>query len=100
MKEYEDEESPWDDMLKGTKSYKEILERVQKLLSDLQAIFRTFQRHRGRNLPQVLQGEEVTLPQEKESVPLGFEQETEKKGNPKKASQDKERPPQNKNTEA
>jgi hypothetical protein len=61
MKAYEHEESPWDDMFKGTKSYKEVLERVQTLSSDLQVSFRTFQKHRrsgsasstsrGRNYP-------------------------------------------------
>ena len=42
MKEYEHEESPWDHMFKGTKTYKEVLERVQTLSSDLQASFQTF----------------------------------------------------------
>jgi hypothetical protein len=69
MKAFEHEESPWDDMFKGTKSYKEVLERVQKLSSDLQASFRTFQRHRRSGLPQVLQGEEVTLPRSKKVFP-------------------------------
>jgi hypothetical protein len=46
MKSYEHEESPWDDMFKRTKTYKEVLERVQTLLSDLQAIFWTFGKHR------------------------------------------------------
>jgi hypothetical protein len=45
MKAYEHEESPWDNVLKGTKSYKEVLERVQTMLSDLQVIFWTFQKH-------------------------------------------------------
>jgi hypothetical protein len=47
-------------------------------------------------LPKVLQGEAITLPQEKENTPLGFEQEAQKKGNPEKVPQDIERPPQNK----
>jgi hypothetical protein len=42
MKSYEHEESPWDDVFKGTKSYKEVLERVQTMLSDLQVNFRPF----------------------------------------------------------
>jgi hypothetical protein len=46
MKSYEHEESPWDDMFKGTKNSKEVLERVQTLSSDLQASFRTFQKNR------------------------------------------------------
>jgi hypothetical protein len=62
MKAYEHEESPWDDMFKRTKSYKDVLERVQTMLSDLQVIFQTFQKHQWRVLPEVLQGEEITLP--------------------------------------
>jgi hypothetical protein len=62
MKAYEDEKSPWDNMFKGTKTYKEVLERVQTLPSDLQASFRTFQKHRQSGLPKVLQGEAITLP--------------------------------------
>ena len=114
MKSYEHEESPWDDVFKGTKSYKEVLERVHTLSSDLQVSFRTFQKNRQSGLPQVLQGEEITLPQEqesippgfkqepqkKENVPPGFEQEAQKKGNPEKALQDVERPPPSKKTKA
>jgi hypothetical protein len=76
MKAYEHEESPWDDVFKGTKPYKEVLERVQTLSSNIQVIFQTFQKHRCSGLPQVIQGEEITLPQEQESVPPGLEQES------------------------
>jgi hypothetical protein len=62
MKACEHEESPWDDVFKGTKCYKEVLERVQTMLSDLQVSFQTFQKHRQSVLPEVLQGEEITLP--------------------------------------
>jgi hypothetical protein len=62
MKAYEHEESPWDEMFKGTKTYEEVLERVQTLSSDLQASFQTFQKHRQSGLPKVLQGEAITLP--------------------------------------
>jgi hypothetical protein len=55
MKAYEHEESPWDGMFKGTKTYEEVLERVQTLSSNLQASFRTFQKHRQSGMPQVLQ---------------------------------------------
>jgi hypothetical protein len=85
MKSYEHEESPWDDMFKGTKNYKEVLERVQTLSSNLQASFQTFQKHRQSGLPKFLQGEVITLPQEKENVPPGFEQGAQKKGNPEKS---------------
>jgi hypothetical protein len=62
MKAYEHEESPWDDVFKGTKSYKEMLESVHTMLFDLQVSFRTFQKHRQSVLTEVLQGEEITLP--------------------------------------
>ena len=39
MKAYEHEKSPYDDMFKGTRTYEEMLERVQTLPSDLQASF-------------------------------------------------------------
>ena len=39
MKAYEHDESPWDDMFKGTRTYEEVLERVQTLPSGLQASF-------------------------------------------------------------
>jgi hypothetical protein len=73
MKAYEHENSPWDDMFKGTKTYKEVLERVQTFSSHLKASFWTFQKNRWSGLPKVLQGEEITLPQEQETTPPGFE---------------------------
>jgi hypothetical protein len=76
MKAYEHEKSPCDDLFKGTKTYEEVLERVQTLPTDLQANFHTFQRHRQTGLPKVLQGESITLPQEQEDTPPGFKQGT------------------------
>jgi hypothetical protein len=76
MKAYEHEEYPWDDMFKGTKAYKEVLERIQTLSFDLQASFWTFQKHRRSGIPKLLQGEAITLPQEQENTPPGFEHET------------------------
>jgi hypothetical protein len=64
--------------------------------TNLQASFRTFQKHRRSGLPKVLQGDAIILPQEQENIPPGFEQEAQEKGNPKKVPQDTERPPQNK----
>jgi hypothetical protein len=62
MKAYEHEKSPCDDLLKGIRTYEEVLERVHTLPSDLQASFQTFQKHRWSGFPKVLQGEEITLP--------------------------------------
>jgi hypothetical protein len=72
MKAYEHEKSPCDDLFKGTKTYEEVLERVQTLSSDLQASFQTFQKHRQSGLPKVLQGEAITLPREQEDTPSRF----------------------------
>jgi hypothetical protein len=73
MKTYEHEDSPCDDIFKGIRAYEEILDRVQALPPDLQANFLAFQKHRRSGLPKILQGESITPPSEKESVPPGFE---------------------------
>jgi hypothetical protein len=39
MKAYEHEKSPCDDLFKGTRTYEEVLQRVQTLPSDIQASF-------------------------------------------------------------
>jgi hypothetical protein len=95
MKAYEHEKSPCDDVFKGTRTYEEVLERVQKLSSDLQASFQTFQKHRRSGLHKVLQGEEIILPQEQEDTPLGFRQEAQDKVNPEEILQEIERSSQN-----
>jgi hypothetical protein len=95
MKAYEHEKSPCDDMFKGTRTYEEVLERVQILPSDLQASFQTFQKHRQSGLPKVLQGEAITLPQEQEDTPPGFGQEAQDKVNPEEFPQETERSSQN-----
>jgi hypothetical protein len=95
MKAYEHEKSPCDDMFKGTRTYEEVLERVHTLLSDLQASFQTFQKHRRSGLPKLLQGEAIILPQEQEDTPPGFGQEAQDKVNPKEFPQDTERSSQN-----
>jgi hypothetical protein len=82
MKAYEHEKSPYDELFKGTKTYEEVLERVQTLSSDLQYSFQTFQKHRRSGLPKVLQGETITPPWEQEYTPPGFGQETQGKVNP------------------
>jgi hypothetical protein len=95
MKAYEHEKSPCDDLFKGTRTYEEVLERVQTLSSDLQASFQTFQKHRWSGLPKVLQGEAITLPQRQEDTPPGLRQETQDKVNPEEIPQETERSSQN-----
>jgi hypothetical protein len=82
MKAYEHVKSPFDDMFKGTRTYEEVLERVQTMSSDLQASFYTFQNHRISGLPKVLQGEAITLPREQEDTPPGFKEEAQDRFNP------------------
>ena len=54
MKTYEHEDSPYDDIFKGARTYEEILERVQALPPDLQINFLSFQKHRQSGLPKIL----------------------------------------------
>jgi hypothetical protein len=54
MKAYEHEESPRNDIFKGSKTYEELLDMVHTLPYDFQTIFITFQRHRRSGFPKVL----------------------------------------------
>jgi hypothetical protein len=57
MKRYIREDSPYDDIFKGFKSYEEVQSRVQNLLPDQQSCFLSFQKHKSTSLPKILQGE-------------------------------------------
>ena len=54
MKMYEHEDSPCDDIFKGARAYEEILDRVQGLPLDLQAIFLSFQKNIRSGFPKIL----------------------------------------------
>jgi hypothetical protein len=80
MKMYEHEDSPCNDMLKGARTYEELLDRVQALSPDLQTNFLTFQKHGRSGLPKILRGESTTPPPAQGSIPPGFRSETHDKG--------------------
>jgi hypothetical protein len=73
MKIYMHEDSPYDDVFKGVRSYEEVQDKVQTLPPDQQASFLTFQRHRRSSFPKILQGELTITPPEQVSIPPGFE---------------------------
>jgi hypothetical protein len=72
MKTYEHEDSPYDDIFKGIRAYEEVLDRVQALPLNIQAIFFAFQKHRQSGCPKILHEEMITSPSEQASIPPGF----------------------------
>jgi hypothetical protein len=56
LKRYEHEHSPHDDIFRGTRSYAEVLSRIQALSPEEMVDFFKFQEHRRSCLPPVLQG--------------------------------------------
>jgi hypothetical protein len=67
MKRYIHEESPYDDVFRGARSYEEVQNRFQTLPPDQQAGFLSFQKHRRNNLPKILQGESRPIPSSQEA---------------------------------
>jgi hypothetical protein len=96
MKAFEHEESPHDDIFKGVKTYKEVLDRAQTLSSNLETKLLTFQRHRRSNFPKVLQGEATTSLLEQENIPPGFLQKAQDKEDTEENPQGEEGSSQNK----
>jgi hypothetical protein len=58
MKKYFHEDSPFDDIFKGEKSYDEVLSKIQTLPNKEQSYFLNFQKHRRSCLPNILQVEQ------------------------------------------
>jgi hypothetical protein len=58
MKKYIHEDSPYDEIFRGVRSYDEVKIRFQNLPQDQQSGFLSFQKHRRNSLPKVLQGEQ------------------------------------------
>jgi hypothetical protein len=56
LKIFEHENSPWDDIFRGAKSYEEVLSQIQSLAPEDTAVVLRFQEHRRRCLPTVLGG--------------------------------------------
>jgi hypothetical protein len=72
LKRYMHENSPHDEVLKGARSYEEVLNKVQTLSPDQHASFFSFKKHKRNNLPKVLQGELVSTSPTQETVPPIF----------------------------
>jgi hypothetical protein len=87
LKRYVHENSPQDEIFRGSRSYEEILDIVQTLSPDQHANFFNFQKHRWNSFPKVLQGESIAPSSTQETVPPSFETgsygEKETKENPK-----------------
>jgi hypothetical protein len=67
MKIYIHEDSPYDNVFRGARSYEEVENRFQTLPPDQQAGFLSFQKHRRNNLPKILQGESKPIPSSHET---------------------------------
>jgi hypothetical protein len=70
MKRYIHEESPYDEVLRGARSYEEVQNRFQTLPPDQHASFLIFQKHRRNNLPKILQGYSRPIPSSQEAKPI------------------------------
>jgi hypothetical protein len=90
MKRYIHEDSPYDEVFRGVRSYDEVVIRFQNLPQDQQSGFLSFQKHRRNNLPKVLQGEQRLNPTsqvtestepKKHSLPEDKAREVEKNAN-------------------
>jgi hypothetical protein len=55
MKKYIHEDSPYEEVFKGVRSYDEVVSRFQSLPREQQLGFLNFQKHRRNNLPKILQ---------------------------------------------
>jgi hypothetical protein len=67
LKRYIHEESPYDEIFRGARSYEEVQSRFQTLPPDQQVGFLSFQNHRRNNLPKILQGESRPMPSSQEA---------------------------------
>ena len=67
MKRYIHEDSPYDNVFRGARSYEEVENRFQTLPLDQQDGFLSFQNHRRNNLPKILQGESKPIPSSHET---------------------------------
>jgi hypothetical protein len=62
MKRYIHENSPYDEVFRGVRSYDEVISRFQSLLEEEQSGFLSFQKHRRISLPKILQVEQSLSP--------------------------------------
>jgi hypothetical protein len=73
MKIYMHENSSYDEIFRGFRSYEEVYDIFQILFPDQQAGFVSFQKHRWNSLPKVLQGEKIATPPSQEARSTGYE---------------------------
>jgi hypothetical protein len=62
MKRYMHENSPYDEIFKGVRSYEEVQNRFLTLPPDQQVGFLIFQKHMQNSLPKILQGDSIAMP--------------------------------------
>jgi hypothetical protein len=67
MKRYIHEESSYDEVFKGARSYEDVLNRFQTLPHGQQDGFLSFQKYRRNNLPNILQGDSRPIPSSQEA---------------------------------
>jgi hypothetical protein len=67
LKIFEHENSPHDDIFRGTKSYDKVLARIQALSPKERVDVVRFQEHRQSFLPPVLWGEDPTIAKEQQT---------------------------------
>jgi hypothetical protein len=73
MKIYVHENSPYDEIFRGVRSYEEVQDRFQSLSPNEQDGFVSFQKHGRNSLPKVLQGEKVATPPSQKARTTGSE---------------------------
>jgi hypothetical protein len=66
MKRYIHDDSPYDDMFMGVRSYEEVQSRFRTLPPNQYVGFLSFQMHRRNNLPKILQGDLKPMPSSQE----------------------------------
>ena len=62
MKKYFHEDSPYDKVFRGSRSYDNIISRFQSLPKEEQSSFVIFQKHKRIGLPKILQVEQILNP--------------------------------------
>jgi hypothetical protein len=73
MKWYMHENSLYDEIFRGVRSYEEVQNRFLTLPPDQQVGFLSFQKHRRNSLPKILQGESIAKPPSQEAKSTGSE---------------------------
>jgi hypothetical protein len=62
MNKYIHEDSPYDKVFKGVRSYEEVISRFQSIPKEQHSGFLSFQEHKRKNLPKILQEKQSLNP--------------------------------------